>query len=271
MVVDVVLHLLHLLLDGAYALVHCLHVEFGNLPHGLVHEAVDVFHRDLAAKTLLVGLHLAERVFLLLFPAGLVLLQNLVDAVLEVDALQRAVVPVALQLVHADAKLLQQDVTRVEGAVLQDVVHGKELGLVVLDHAGVRGYVALAVRECVQRVDRLVRGHVSRQVDEDFHLVGGHVLDLLDLDLPLVLGLEDGLDEVLGVLAEGYLRDGDGALVYLLYTRAHLHAPAALALHILAAVGEAAGGEVGIQFVRLALEYGHGGVQQLVEVVRQYF
>ena len=260
-VVDVVLHLLHLLLDGAYALVHCLHVEFGNLPHGLVHEAVDVFHRDLAAKALLVGLHLAERVFLLLFPAGLVLLQNLVDAVLEVDSLEGGVVPVSLQLLEPYAELAEQYVAGVVGAVFQYLVDGQELRLVVLDHAGVRGEVAFAVGECIERVDGLVGGHVAGQVDEYLHLVGGHILDLLYLDLALVLGLQDGFDELLGVLAEGDFRDGYGALVDLHDLCAHLHAAAPLALHILRAVGRAAGREVRVDLVGLALEYGHGGFQ----------
>ena len=268
-VVDVVPDLLHLLFDGEDALVHGFHVEFGYLAHGLVHEAVDVFHHDRPAERPFVGLHRPQRILLLLVPAGLVLLENLVDAVLEVDALQRGVVPVALELVEADLQLVQEYVAGVVCAVFEDFVHGQELRLVVHNDAGVRGEVALAVRECIQRVYGLVGGHVAGQVDEDFDLVGGHILYLLDFYLALVLGFENGLYEVLGVFAVGDFGDGDGALVDFFDFGAHLHPAAPLALHILRAVGRAAGREVGVELERLAFEYGHGGVQEFVEVVRE--
>ena len=266
---DVVLDHLHFFLYSLDLLLHSLHVELGDLAHGLVYQSVYILHHNLAAQRLLVGLHCGEGLFFLLLPAGLVLLQYLVDAVFEVNPFQRAVVPVALQLFHAYAQLLQQDVAGVEGAVLEYLVDRQELGLVVLDHASIRRQVAFAVGECIQGVYCLVGGHVAGQVDQNLHLVRGHVLYLLDLDLSLVLGLQDRFNQVLGILAEGNLGNGDGALVYLLYAGAHLHAAAALALHVLGAVGKTAGGEVGVKLVRLALQDGHGGVHQLVEVVRQ--
>ena len=64
--------------------------------------------------------------------------EHLVDAVLEEYPLKRGVVPVVLQFVHPDPEFLQEDVPRVEGAVFKDVVDRQELGLVVLDDAGVR-------------------------------------------------------------------------------------------------------------------------------------
>ena len=268
-VLDVVAHGLHLVFQGQDLLVDGLGVELGDLADRLLHELEDVVEDDLAAEEVLVHLHLGEDVLDLGVPVLLVLLEDLVDAVLEEDALQGAVVPVGLELVELDLQLLQEDVAGVEGAVLEDVAHREELRFVVLDHAGVGGDVDLAVRERVECVDGLVGRDVVGQVDEDVHLVRGHVLDLLDLDLALVLGLEDGVDEVLGVLAVGDLRDGDGVLVDLLDAGADLDGAAAAAGEVLAAVGEAAGGEVGIDLVGLALEDRHGGVEQFVEVVRE--
>ena len=44
---------------------------------------MDVFHRDLTAEEVLVVLHLGEHIVELLFPAALVLLEDLVDTVLK--------------------------------------------------------------------------------------------------------------------------------------------------------------------------------------------
>ena len=266
---DVVAHDGHLFLQGEDLLVDGLGVELGDLADRLLHELEDVVQGDLPAEEILVVLHLREDVLDLRLPVLLVLLEDLVDAVLEENALQGAVVPVGLQFVQLDLQLLEQQVAGMVGAVLEDVVNRQELRLVVLDHAGVRRDVDFAVREGVQGVDGLVRGDVVGQVDEDVHLVGGHVLDLLDLDLALVLGPEDGIDDVLGVFPVGDFRDGHGVLVDLLDAGAHLDGAAPLALHVLAAVGEAAGREVGIDLVGLAFEDGDGGVEQFVEVVRK--
>ena len=268
--VDIVLHLGHFGFDAEYLLVVGLGVETGNLAHGLFHEPEDVVHHDLALEEVLIGEHLLEDVLQLVLPGLLVLFEHFVDAVLEEDLFQRAPVPVAFQFSEPDAQLRLQEVAGVHGVVFQDVVDAQELRLVVPDHAGVGGDVALAVRERVQGVDGLVGRHVTGQMDEDVHPVGGHVLDLLDLDLALVLGLEYGVDEHVGGLAIGNLRYGDRALVYLLDAGAHLHAASAAAVLVFAAVGEASGGEVRVDFVGLALEDLHGRVHQFVEVVGEY-
>ena len=154
-----------------------------------------------------------------------------------------------------------------EGAVFQDVVNTQEGGLVVLDYAGVGGDCVLAVRERIQGVDGLVRRHVVGQVDEDIDLVGGHILDFLDFDFALVLCLEYRGYDVLGVAAVRYLSDSYGVAVDFLDFGPHLYAAAPLSAHILAAVSIAAGGEVGINLVLPALEYGYRRVDELVEVV----
>ena len=268
-VVQLVLDGLHLGLDGVNLLVEGLGVELGDLADRLLHEAVDVVHRDRAVQQVLVLLHLREDVVELLLPGALVLLEDLVDAVLEEDALERIPVPLVLQLAELDFELAAQDVAGVVGVVLEDVVHGEELRLAVLDDAGVRGDGGLAVREGVEGVDGLVRGYVVGEVDDDLDLLRGHVLDLLDLDLALFAGLQDGVDQHVGGLPVGDFRDVDRVLVDLLDLGADLDDAAALAGVVLAAVGVAAGREVGIELIRLLPQDGDGGVEKLVEVVRE--
>ena len=155
------------------------------------------------------------------------------------------------------------------GVVFQDFVHGEEHRLVFPDHAGVGADLGLALGESVQGVNGLVRRHVGRQVDDDLHLVGGHVVDLLDVNLLLVLGLDDAVNHRLRGFPVRNLGDGDGALVHLVDACAHLHHAAALALVVLGTVGDAAGREVRQNLIRLTLQDGDGSVDELVEVVRQ--
>ena len=73
--------------------------------------------------------------------------------------------------------------------------------------------------------------------------------------------------DVLGVAAVRYLSDSYGVAVDFLDFGPHLYAAAPLSAHILAAVSIAAGGEVGINLVLLALEYGYRRIDEFVKVV----
>ena len=165
--------------------------------------------------------------------------------------------PFVLQLVHLELKLGVKDVPGVEGVVLKDIVHRQEDGLVVLDDAGIGAYLGLAVREGVQGVDGLVRRNIGGKMDDDFHLVGGHVVNLLDVDFLLVLGLDYAVDDALGGFSVRDFRDGDGGFVHLVDACAHLHHAAAFALVVLRAVRDASGREVRQEVVGLILQYGN--------------
>ena len=80
-------------------------------------------------------------------------------------------------------------------AALEDLADAEEHRLVVLDHAGGRRDGNLAVGEDVELLDDLLGFAALRQVDEDLDLVGGVVVDVLDLDPALGVGGEDRLDQ----------------------------------------------------------------------------
>ncbi len=177
--------------------------------------------------------------------------------------------PLVLKLREPDLQLPLEKIPRVVCVVDQDVLDGQELRLVVHNDAGVRGDVALAVRERVEGIDRLVRGHIVRKMHKDLDLLGCHVLDLLDLYLAFVLGLEDRVDEYVGCLPVRNLCDGHRVLVDLLDLRAHLHAAATGSVLVVAAICGAAGREVRVDREVLALENLHRRVDEFVEVVGQ--
>ena len=188
---QVVLHLVHLVLDASEFLVNRLGVEFRDLPYRLLYESVDVLHGDFPLEKSLELEHLGEYFVKLILPSLGVSLENLIYLVLEEDLLERAVVPVILELIESDLELLPKETLCVVCAVSENLVHRKELRLMVHDDAGIRRDRNLAVCKCVKCVDGLVWRHIVRKVDHDLCLVSRQVVDLLDLDLALLLCFED--------------------------------------------------------------------------------
>ena len=123
--------------------------------------------------------------------------------------------------------------------------------------------------EDVELLDDLLRLGALRQMDEDLDLVGGVVVDVLDLDLALGVGGEDGLDERLGGDAEGQLGDREQVFGALLDLGADLHLAAALAVVVFREIGGAAGGEVGEDAEGFSLEVVDRRAAEVVEIVRQ--
>ena len=137
------------------------------------------------------------------FP-GLRFLDAPVDALLDEDALERIPVPLLLELAELDLELALEQRLGGLGAGLEDVADAEELRLVVAglriahDDAGGGVELHLAAGEDVELLDDLLRLAALREMDEDLDLVGGVVVDVLDLDLALGVGGEDRLDERFG-------------------------------------------------------------------------
>ena len=201
---------LHLVFQGVDLLVQGFGVELGNLAHRFFHQLEDIGHHYLPMEEILVHLHLGQYVVQLLFPAHLVLFQYLIDTVFEEYPFQGGVVPVFLKFGQFVFQLGLQNIARVPGVVFQDFVHRKEYGLVFANYAGVGRNLGFALREGVQRVYGLVRRHIGRKMDDNFHFVGGHVVYLLDIDFLLVLGLEDAVNYGVRRFAVRDFGDGDG-------------------------------------------------------------
>ena len=178
--------------------------------------------------------------------------------------------PVFRELIEPYLQLFPEQVHRVGGIVPENLLHIKELRLVVDNYAGIGRNGNLAVGKGVEGIYRLVRGHVVGQMDDDVGLVGGKVIDFPDLDLPFVLGFHYGVYHEPGGLPVRDFRDGYGVLVELLDFRTYLDGAAPPAFAISGAVCKTSGREVRQQLEILALEYGNGCVHQLVEVMGQY-
>ena len=106
-------------------------------------------------------------------------------------------------------------------------------------------------------------------MDQDLHLARRVVVHLADLDFPLLVGLDDGVDQGARRVAIRDLGDGQRTVVHLRDPRPDLHHAAAVAVVVLRHVHQAARLKVGVERELLAAQTGHGGVDQLVEIVRQ--
>ena len=193
----------------------------------------------------------------------------LIDALLDEDPLERGVEEFLAQFAAFDLQLCAQQPERLLGGVSQHLADGHESRLVVLDHAAIHVHALLAVGEGVERVDRLVRRYARGQMDQDLHLARRVVVHLADLDFPLLVGLDDGVDQGARRVAIGDFGDGQRAVVHLRDPRPDLHHAAAVAVVVLRHVHQAARLKVGVEREFLAAQTGHGGVDQLVEIVRQ--
>ena len=230
---QVVLHFVHLVLYASELLIDSLCIELRNLPDWLFYELVDILHGDIPLEKSLELEHLGEYFVKLIFPGLCITLKDLVDLVLEENLLERAVVPVVLELIESDLELLSKETLCVVCAVSENLVHRKELRLVVHDDAGVRRDRNLAVCKRIKRIYGLVRRHIVRKMDHDLCLVSCKVINLLDLDLALFLCLEDRINDDMGCLAKWYLVDRQCILVYLLNLGTDFYDSSALALHVL--------------------------------------
>ena len=101
------------------------------------------------------------------------------------------------------------------------------------------------------------------------HLLRSEVIDLLYLDLPGLLGLEDGLDDYWGRLAVWNFRDGQGVLVYLLDLCTYLNLSAFASAAVFRAVGGTSCQEIRENLEIPALKYIDGCIDEFIEVMRE--
>ena len=192
-----------------------------------------------------------------------------IDAIFDKYLFERSEVQNLLCLAFLYEQLLMQQGLGVLDADAQQVAHAHEVRLVVVDDTAVGRDAHLAVGEGIEGIDGLVGRGTGYEVNQYLGMLGRIVVDLANLDFPLLLRFEYRLDERRGGLAVGYLDDGEGAVVELLDFGTHLHAAAPLAVVVFGHVDEAAGLEIGIEVKLFAPQIGHSRFQNFVEIVGQ--
>ena len=198
---------------------------------------------------------------------GLALLDPLVDALLDEDALQRAEMQFVLELGFLELQLALERLHQLGGVLAQHLGHGHLDRPVVPDDDDAAGDGDFAIGEGIERIHQLLRADAAGRLDLDLHLLRREIVDALDLDLALVRGVLDGADQRIGRGRGRDFLDDDRGLVLDLDLGADLDLAGAVL--VAARVHEAAGLEVGQALEGLLLEDGDLRFQQLGEVVRQ--
>ena len=198
---------------------------------------------------------------------GLALLDLLVDALLDEDALQCAEMELVLELGLLEFKLALHRLHQLRRVLAQHLGHGQFNRAVIPDDDNAAGDGDFAIGERIERIRQLVRADAARSLHLDLDLVGGEVVDALDLDLALVRSVLDGADQRVSRGGRRDFLDDDRGLVLDLELGAYLDF--ARPVLVAAGVHEAAGLEVGQTLERLFLEDSNLRFQQLGEIVRQ--
>ena len=262
----VVVHFLDLLVEFFEEFVGLLAVKAADAAHRDFGELEDFFAGHFATELAHIGLQAFVNQLDHLV-VGLCLLDDLVDFLLDEDLLEARHVPLVLQVLELVVEFPVQEVHGVVGAELQEFGRVAETRLLVDNHAAVRGKGRLAVGKRVERVHHDLRVGTCLQVDLDFHVFGGVVHNLLDLDFALVVGGHDGVDKAIRGSAEGDFADDERLVVQLLDLCTDLEASAAFAVVVFANVDDAARVEVRVQRELAAAQVVDARLAQLLEVV----
>ena len=153
--------------------------------------------------------------------------------------------------VHPDCIQVPAAILRV-CILFEQITHSKEYGGVFMDHTGQRRNGHFAISEGVERVDALVHRYTGGQMNEDLDLLCRIVFDLLDLDLPLVIGLEHRIDQTSSGRAERDLCNAQHAVTSVLDPGAYPDLASFHSIVVLRNVRHSTRGEIWEQLESLA-------------------
>ncbi len=271
-VVEILLALLDLFCQFLHQFVRLLGVELGDADHADLKESLDILGTHLADELGFPGLQsLVHKLNQVLLVGRILIAGLLVDTVLDEDLLQRSIEVFLLQFGFLDLQFPLEQCLGVVHRLTEQVAHRGEDRLLIFHYAAVGRDIHLAIREGIQRIDSFVAGRSRRQLHDDACLLGRKVVYLANLDLALLIGTQDGLDNFAG---GGTVRDfGDdecAVVVSLLDLSTDLDLSATFAVVVSRYVYLAARGEVGIEGKLFLTQISQGGIAYLVEVMRQY-
>ncbi len=127
-------------------------------------------------------------------------------------------------------------------------------GLAILDDDDLRGERHFALGKSVEGIEDLFGILAAGELDLNFDIFRGVVVDRFDFDLTLLGGLVDGADEALGRGSVADFADDEGLGIFDLDFGAELDLASSFV--VLAFVHDPAGGEVGIDLEIFPFEIG---------------
>ena len=195
------------------------------------------------------------------------LLDALVDALLNEDAVKRTRVIEVVQLSKAYLLLALRQLRKPLDVPLQDIRHAHEPRTPLVKNDRTRRYRLLAVRERVERDNRLLLAFAGLKLQLYPDRVAREVVKLPHRHLLLLYGVLDGLRNGVRRFAPRQLGDDELTLVLLLDLGTHPNLTQAVL--VFRDVHYSAELEVGVERERLLLENAYLGFKELDEVMRQ--
>ena len=267
--IQVIFHFIYIRLNISNFIGSFLNVKLGDFPYWFLAEMQHILTGDFFNKELTIRIESLLDSTYLVIPAGSILLQLLIQALLEENLLQRNLMPLVTQFFQSDFQLTAKQIHGIVGVDTQDFLHRHQAGLTVENHAGIGRIRHAAIRKSIQSVYRLVGRNTRIQMQQNFGLTGGIIINLLDFQLPFLDLRSDRLNQVGSVGTVWYLSDYQCFLIQNRYFGTIQN----LAIHpfvVLVHIDITTCREVGINLKILAFQYSHRSIQELIEIVRQY-
>ncbi len=266
---QVIIHLFHLDFNSVHYLIGPGSIVTRDALNGYFSEPVNILLRYLPDDLLCKGFQSPENGSINFF-GGLAFLNSFVNLIFDKYFLKGTVVQLIKQFLPPDIEFQFQ---QVEGSLC---IHPEYFGntheprFSVFNYTGVRRDGDLAFREGIKCIHGGVRGNPCCKVNQYLHIGGCIVIDLPDLDLALVIGREDGIDDGSRSGAIGDFADHQGFLILQDYFGAQADLPAPKTIIVPGNIDHAAGEKIGEEFELFFLQDFDGGIDELVEVMRKY-
>ena len=139
------------------------------------------------------------------------------------------------------------------------------------DNAGIGRYGNFAIRKRIEGINGLVCRNTRRQLNFNFHLFGGVVDYFLYLKLTAVVGFQNRINQTTGGGAVRNLPNNQGLLIVFFDPCPATDFSSTITVLVKTNIDHAPGCKIRVQGERLLAQYFNGSLDQLHEIMRQYF
>ena len=177
--------------------------------------------------------------------------------------------PRLVKLHEFNLKLTTKKRLRVVRRVAQNITNAHKHRLIIYNNTRIWRDRDLTIGKGIQSIYSLIRRLIGSHLNDNLHLLGSVVIDLLNLYLTLIVRLDDRLLDRLRSCGVRYLGNGQGALINLRDTRTDTNRATTQTIVIVAGVHNTSRLEVWHKAKLLATEIRYRGVDKLDKIVRQ--
>lgn len=194
--VDIVLRLAHILLEGNEFILSSLAIELEDTRHLDFEQVEDIVAGHAAHQLDVIGLEIGLEAGIDMSNCGidvlgLLKLLILINTLLDENLLEGEGVPLLSELIEKDLQLLAEEIHGAIRAMAKDFGNAHKVWLAVHNDASVGRDGDFAIREGVEGIDGLIGRCASGEMDYNLGMGGRKILNLTDLNL-LIVDLEDG-------------------------------------------------------------------------------